>query len=149
MNQTCRDIWTNNQIISFVFPQNPQFIRCILPNNERQDLRFEENLVLSQLKTSSTVAFANFMRCGYPKRISLQKIIDHCAPIEKKLRVSDTTQFYKQVLLWLGFNLQDFKMGKDTIFFRLNKFPLLETFFSDLEQAEKRNPFVPQRISPK
>lgn len=107
------------------------------------------HLVLSQLNTSSTVAYANFMRFGYPKRIALQKIIDHCESIEKKLNVSNRTYFYSKVLLCLGFSPQDFKISNDMIFFRLDKFSLLDFFFSELEKAGKRNPSAPERMTPK
>lgn len=89
------------------------------------------------------------MRIGYPKRITLQKFIENCESIEKKLKVSDTKYFYSRVLMWLGFSEQDFKIGEDTFFLRLDKFPLLEKKFSDMKQAGKMNPSDPERKRPK
>lgn len=38
--------------------------------------------------------------------------------------------------MFVGLKLQDFKIANDTIFVRLNKFTLLETFFSDALAAK-------------
>lgn len=112
--------------------QDLYFIRCILPNNEKQRDKFERDLILQQLNTSSTISYAKFIRYGYPKHVALQLIIDACKSIENKLvkPYVNRLDFCTKIIMFVGLKLQDFKIANDTIFVRLNKFTLLETFFS-------------------
>lgn len=121
-----------------VYFQDSYFVRCILPNNEKNNAKFEHDLVLKQLITSSTISYVKFIRFGYPKRIELRKIVDACEWLEKKLNIEfeQRSMFYSKVLLYIGFKLKDFKMGHDAIFFRSKKFHLLENFLSDLAESE-------------
>lgn len=111
------------------------FIRCILPNSEKQNGKFDEELVLRQLNTSCTLAYANFIRFGYSKSVPFQELVEKCKTVEKKLiKASDSrSDFYSKVLLSIGFKFEDFKMGNEAIFFRSNKFELLEKNFCDME----------------
>lgn len=113
------------------------FICCVLPNNEKQNEKFDDELVLKQLKTSSVISYAKFIRFGYAEHVTLQKIIDECKYVEKKLDKWSNNQFnfYSKVLLSIGFRLKDFKMGNDSVFFRSNKFYLLDNFFSETRTA--------------
>lgn len=120
-----------NMVDSF---QDLHFIRCILPNNDKQNAKFEEELVLRQLITSNTISYAKFIRFGYSKRVSCQKIIDECKWVKNKSCASRLNVCSK-VLLSIGFKLRDFKMGNDGIAFRSDKFCMLETFFSDVVAA--------------
>lgn len=111
------------------------FIRCILPNSEKHYDKFNEEVVLNQLKTSCTIAYANFIRFGYAKSIPLKKLTDKCETVEKKLVKTGLGRlsFYSNVLLSIGLKIEDFKIGNETIFFRFNKFDLVEQFFVDME----------------
>lgn len=73
------------------------------------------------------------MRYGYPKRLALQYLVDLCHPLEKELKSIESTMLYKKCFLTLGFEMKDFKMGNNTIFFRMNKFDLIERFISNLK----------------
>lgn len=121
--------------------QHSYYVRCIKPNNEKKMGMFDEQFVLRQLNTSSTVAYAKFIRFGYPKRIAIQQILDPCKVIENKLMkmCSDRSNFCSKILLSIGFKLSDFKIGNDTIFFRSNKFHLMEEFFSDFNAASSKS----------
>lgn len=121
-----------------------QFIRCILPNKDKESGNFDQEFVLSQLNTSCTVAYAKFIRFGYAKRVSFEELIDKCKPIEDKFsgRYFDRSSFYSKVLLSIGFRLDEFKMGNAAIFFRSNKFELIQQFFQQMEEGpfkENRN----------
>lgn len=110
------------------------FIRCVLPNNHKQQGQFDEESVLRQLRTSCIVPYAKFIRFGYSKRISFQELSNKCKILEDKF-VKDfpnRKHFYSKVLLSIGFGREEFKMGSDMIFFRSNKFGLLKTFLSDM-----------------
>lgn len=69
-------------IFLFSFFKDLHFIRCILPNNDKQKENFEEALVLSQLKTTCTVSYANFIRFGYSKCVSINQLAEMCKPVE-------------------------------------------------------------------
>ena len=120
--------------------QNAHFVRCILPNYEKKSCSFDEELVSMQLKTSSTVAYANFIRFGYPKRIAFQDLVYACKPIEGKLK--DTylwsINFYTKVLLAMGLTLKDFKIGNDMVFFRSNNFHLVQMFLSKAKTENRK-----------
>lgn len=109
-------------------------MRCILPNNDKQCGNFDEQLILEQLNTSCVMSYARFMRFGFSKRIDFKELVDKCKPIEDKLNTAhmDRSQFYSKILLCIGFTFGEFKIGNDAIFFRSNKFELLETFFSNI-----------------
>lgn len=111
-----------------------QFINCILPNNEKENGKFVDELVLRQLMTSSTIAYAQFIRFGFSKHVALQTIISQCKQLGEKLKIPfnvDPKNLYLRVLLPIGFGPKDFKMGNELIFFRSNKIHLLEKWFSD------------------
>lgn len=104
-----------------------------MPNNQKQCGIFDEELILKQLNTSSTISYAKFIRFGYPKRIPYKKLADACKPIEDNLKkiCHEESNIYTKVILSIGLSLNNFKLGNDTIFFRSKQFHLMEKFFSD------------------
>lgn len=125
----------------FYFFKEAHFIRCILPNDTKQRGKFDEGLVLKQLITSNSIAFAKFMRYGYSEHVLMEKMIDVFKSVENKFSKWSINRpnFYSKVLLSLGFQLEDFKIGKDSIFFRTNKIRLLEKCFCDIEAKSFSN----------
>lgn len=119
----------------FIFFKEAHFVRCILPNNTKQRGKFDDELVLRQLITSSTIAFARFMRFGYSEHISLEKMMGEFKLVETKLNKwsANRSNFYSKVLIALGYKLADFKIGRDLIFFRTNKIRLLEDIFCEIK----------------
>lgn len=73
------------------------------------------------------------MRYGYSKRLALQEFIDLCRPLENELKSIESSMLYKKCFLTLGLEMKDFRMGNNTIFFRMNKFDLIEKFISNLK----------------
>lgn len=106
-----------------------------MPNNNKQNGRFDEELVLSQLNTSCTVSYAKFIRFGYSKSVTLQELDQKCSSIVKKFAKASVSRsiFYSKLFLSIGFKLEEFTIGNEAIFFRSNKFESLEKFFSDLK----------------
>lgn len=88
---------------------------------------------MKQLNTSSTVSYANFVRFGYPNRVTFQAISDACKSIENNLKniCKNPSEFYTKVILSIGFKFNDFQLGKDVIFFRSEKFSLVTEFLSE------------------
>lgn len=121
--------------IFLLFCQNGHFIRCIQPNNEKQCGVFNEDMVLKQLNTTSTMAYAQFMCFGYPKRIALEELIKKCQPIEARFKSFERSTLYSKILLSRGFKLENFRIGKEIIFFRSTQFSLLQDLLRDLEES--------------
>lgn len=136
-NHISRNIIECQHMNIFNYFQHVHFIRCIQPNNEKRKENFDDELVLKQLKTSSIISHAEFIRFGYSKRINVQSIVEACKPIEKRLTklCANPSKLCSYVMLYLGFKLNEFKLGKDVIFCRSNKFHLLEQFLSSLNTS--------------
>lgn len=93
-------------------------------------MEFDEQLVLHQLITSSTISYTQFVRFGYSKHVTFPLLIDAFKQLDDKLykMCSNRSIFYSKILLLIGLKLNDFKIGNEAIFFRLNKYYLLENF---------------------
>lgn len=89
----------------------------------------------------SVISHAKFIRFGYSKRIPLQKLVLACEPIESSLIkiCGSQSKMYSIVMLSLGFQRNEFKMGNDVIFMRSNKFHLLEEFMSETLSEQEAN----------
>lgn len=72
---------------------------------------------------------------GYPKRIALEELVKKCHPIEKRFERIQRPTLYSKILISREFELKDFKIGRDIIFFRSTKFNLLEKLLHDLEKT--------------
>lgn len=75
------------------------------------------------------------MRSGFPKRITLEELVNVCQPIKKKFKSFQGPNLYSKILLSRGFRLNDFRIGKEMIFFRSANFSLLEKLFHDLRES--------------
>lgn len=118
------------QITRYFF-QNSHYIRCIRSNSLKKEGQFEKPLVLEQLKTSCTIAFAEFMSLGYPNHVCLEKLFDAYQPIYKKFRnLYSKSNFVAKCLLSLGLSLKDFKIGKQYILTRSKKDDALKQLLS-------------------
>lgn len=74
------------------------------------------------------------MCLGYPKRIVLEELAKKCQPIENKFKSIKRSTLYSKILLSRGFGLNDFKIGREMIFFRSTKFYILERLIRDFEE---------------
>lgn len=107
-----------------------QFIRCIKPNDDRSPGIFDDEMVAKQLKAFSIPSYAEFMRTGYPTRITiadLNKIYGAYISLLPNFK-----QFYSNLLQSIGFCRLDFKFGEKMIFFRHSRSSLIE----DLMQTD-------------
>lgn len=75
------------------------------------------------------------MRSGFPKRITLEELVNVCQPIEKKFQSFQGPNLYSKILLSRGFRQNDFRIGREVIFFRSAKFSLLEKLFHDMRES--------------
>ncbi|GLT83396.1 hypothetical protein SLE2022_016880 [Rubroshorea leprosula] len=54
----------------------PHFIRCIKPNTKQLPGKYEEDLVLQQLRCCGILEVVRISRCGYPSRIAHQEFAE-------------------------------------------------------------------------
>lgn len=93
--------------------------------------------MLEQLKTSSTIAYAEFMRSGYPIHISLQNFLNIFKPLNEKLSNICIKNFVTKCLLSMGLKLRDFRIGTEYIFLRSKRFDVVDQLFSsDLQTVQ-------------
>lgn len=100
---------------------DPHFVRCVKSNNLKVERCFDQKLVLEQLKTACTIAYANFMRLGYPVHIPLNQFLSAFQPMKGKLENICANNFNTKILLSLGLKLKDFRFGSEFIFVRSKK----------------------------
>lgn len=104
----------------FLF-KDSHFIRCIKPNNNGIIGLFDYDFIASQLKACSIVPYINLMRKGYPTRITYA---DFCPNFDTYLpnEVTENQQKLAELLLLsIGFETIDYKLGNTQVFFRPGK----------------------------
>lgn len=106
-----------------VHSQMCYFVRCILPNDKKLHDIFDEKIVIPQLKCSSIMAYQELMLFGYPIRVNMNKL--------QSAYNSNDDYFFStnELLIAIGFEKTDFKIGNEVIFFRCNKTHLTEALF--------------------
>lgn len=99
---------------------------------------FEEKLVLDQMKTNSTAAFAEFMR--FKVRLNLKDFMKIYEPLRKSYPniYKDENNFMTACLSSAGLNRNQYKIGKEYIFLRITEPKVLECAMKkDDEVAQK------------
>lgn len=89
---------------------------------------FEDSIVLQQLRSSSTLAYANLVRFGFPSRLSFERIQDLYSPHYHIC--AGRRQFHMKLLLSNGFRIGDLKLGNNYICFRSNKHDQIQQLLS-------------------
>lgn len=125
-------------------------MRCIKPNDQKTPHQFNNEYVLQQLKSFGVVAYTNFMRNGYTKRISfhiLNSMYDSFIKT-KPFNIENNLMFYEKLLLSIGFQKQEFKFGIKQIFFRPCKPELMIKLMEDSvsDNVNKFKKFMFQRL---
>lgn len=92
------------------------------------------------------MSYARFIRFGFSKRIDFQELTNKCRLIKLNKTRIDPNKFYSKVLLAIGFSSKEFKIGNDAVFFRSNKFEILEKIFSDMTEPR---PVPKGKLQPK
>lgn len=83
---------------------------------------FDEDFVLSQLQASGTMAFFNLIQLGFPLKVQISEIFEKLAPFLEHRHRSCGIQLCCQIfLLAIGFQYNDFKIGKTEIHIRPGK----------------------------
>lgn len=110
-------------------------------NDPKKPRLFDQKLVLDQLKTSCTIAYAEYMRSGFPVHISLELFLAVFKQLEGEFKNMigamgiAKSDFVKKCLLSLGLTCQDFKIGTQYIFLRSNKTAAVDHLISSDAQV--------------
>lgn len=115
------------------------FIRCIKPNNEMVDHRFDGSSILGQLHCSGMTSVLKLMEHGYPSRVPFQELYNmYKSYLPPELAKLDPRFFCEVLLHSLKLNNKDFKFGITRVFFKPGKFAEFDRIMkSDPENLKK------------
>lgn len=102
-------------------------MRCIKPNSNQCSGVFDENLILSQLISSGSIAYQKLMKTGFPAHMS---ILDLFSIFKSKQGFNEHTstnqkEFCSRLLRACHLKRNDFVIGNTKIFFRNGKYEML------------------------
>ena len=110
------------------------FVRCIKPNSSQQPSRFDDALVLHQLKCCGILEVARIARAGYPTRYGHKEFAeryklflpeDHGSPVENSVAI----------LKLFGVDEDAYQVGKTKLFFRAGVLGHLEDHVISVTEA--------------
>uniref|UniRef100_A0A0N4ZLT2 Myosin motor domain-containing protein n=1 Tax=Parastrongyloides trichosuri TaxID=131310 RepID=A0A0N4ZLT2_PARTI len=108
---------------------DPYFIRCIKPNDFKQPMTFDRDLVFRQLRYSGMMETIRIRKAGYPIRYTYQAFVDRFRLILQSVKDTQKTDIImaSQAICEkaLGFKA-DFQLGKTKIFLKENDQTTLE-----------------------
>ncbi|XP_046613209.1 myosin heavy chain 95F isoform X2 [Neodiprion virginianus] len=115
------------------------FVRCVKPNNEMVDHRFDGNSILGQLRCSGMTSVLELMEHGYPSRVPFQELYSMYKTYLPPELVKLDPRFFCEALLYsLKLNQKDFKFGITRVFFKPGKFAEFDRVMkSDPENLKK------------
>ncbi|XP_013775253.1 unconventional myosin-VI-like [Limulus polyphemus] len=110
------------------------FIRCVKPNLQMVDHKFEGGQILSQLRCAGMTSVLDLMQQGFPSRAHFTDLYNmYKKYLPSELAQLDARLFCKALFMALGLNENDFRFGMTKVFFRPGK-------FSEFDQIMKSDP---------
>lgn len=110
---------------------------------------FDDQMVMIQLKSSSVLSYVEFVRHGFPLRVSIEQIHKRYAPHYHLC--ANRTYFQTKLLLSIGLRRIDFRIGKNCILFRSDKNDIMQKLMDakanipNLRQYLKRSSLIRTR----
>lgn len=101
--------------------------------------KFDNVLVMQQLKSANLIAYAEFMQLGYPLHVSFDSLsykYKQYIP-NTVMDFNEMKQFYTKLMLSIGFKLRDFTFGENLIFFRAKSSKLIDQLMSSSSESIK------------
>ncbi|AFN82863.1 myosin heavy chain [Encephalitozoon romaleae SJ-2008] len=108
---------------------NPHFVRCIIPNLEKNGDRLDNGVVLGQLKCNGVLEGIRISRQGFPSRMGYQEFVRRYRIMMKdKVRETESwdddmcmevcKEMGEQILSGIGISANQYRMGRTKVFFR-------------------------------
>ncbi|XP_077994615.1 myosin-IIIa-like [Glandiceps talaboti] len=101
-----------------VLAAEPQFIRCIKPNHQKQGRRYEDKVVLDQLRCTGVLQTTSIRRLGYAVRLPFEDFMNRykflCFPLTAKVQLNAVNCYH----LLESTGLTDWQVGKTKVFLK-------------------------------
>ncbi|KAG6500049.1 hypothetical protein ZIOFF_039863 [Zingiber officinale] len=105
----------------------PHFIRCIKPNNSQNPEKFEQGLVLQQLRCCGVLEVVRISRSGYPTRMSHQKFAKRYGfLLLESVASQDPLSVSVAILKQFNIHPEMYQVGYTKLFFRTGQIGVLE-----------------------
>lgn len=98
---------------------------------------FDDKIVDSQLKANSIAPYINLMQKGYPTRITYADVLPDFGTYLPKDAIENQQKLAKYLLLAIGHEEIDFKVGATHVFLRPGKNTLIDQYNMSGEAAIK------------
>ncbi|XP_052795146.1 unconventional myosin-IXAa-like isoform X4 [Mya arenaria] len=109
--------WSLRRLMSALNQANPFFIRCIKSNAEKLPCRFDEVLVLRQLRYTGMLATVRIRQSGYNYRLTFEEFAQLYKIILPKGEQSTMTDI-AEFLHSKEMNMDNYQIGKTKVFLR-------------------------------
>lgn len=96
----------------------PHFVRCIIPNQQRSPQKFDNALVLDQLRYNGVLEGIRIARSGFPNRLDFKEFKHRYGPLTGETGVFNDIQASAIILEKLGLEPSQYKVGLSKVFFR-------------------------------
>ncbi|XP_042438104.1 myosin-1-like [Zingiber officinale] len=105
----------------------PHFIRCIKPNNSQNPEKYEQGLVLQQLRCCGVLEVVRISRSGYPTRMSHQKFAKRYGfLLLESIASQDPLSVSVAILKQFNIHPEMYQVGYTKLFFRTGQIGVLE-----------------------
>ncbi|XP_047144837.1 unconventional myosin-IXb isoform X1 [Hydra vulgaris] len=100
-----------------ILVSDAHFVRCIKPNNLKLSNKFDDNLVMEQVKYMDLIDTIRIRQNGYPYRVTFQQFLERYEYISCKIPLEITPS--NCIAILQSCNLKDWKIGKTKVFLKL------------------------------
>ncbi|XP_043910779.1 unconventional myosin-Vb-like, partial [Protopterus annectens] len=106
----------------------PHYVRCIKPNDQKQNFRFDSLRAVQQLRACGVLETIRISAAGFPSRWTYQEFFSRYRVLMRKEDISgnDKEQTCKSTLEYLIKDPDKYQFGKTKIFFRAGQVAYLE-----------------------
>ncbi|GFO36528.1 unconventional myosin-ixa, partial [Plakobranchus ocellatus] len=109
--------WSLSRLMTALNQANPYFIRCIKSNKEKLPCKFDEELVMRQLRYTGMLATVKIRQSGYNYRLLFEEFT-HMYKILLPRKQTYTKEDIKAFLASMGLQTENYQIGISKIFLR-------------------------------
>ncbi|XP_066551446.1 unconventional myosin-IXb isoform X2 [Amia ocellicauda] len=103
----------------------PFFIRCIRSNAQKMEMRYDETLVLQQLRYTGMLETVRIRRSGYSAKYTFQEFIEQFRVLLPK-KANPTQEHISALLEKMGLDNTNYQIGKTKVFMKEPERQLLQ-----------------------